>query len=252
MNSAENALEQLLKVAVHEPGHRPEFYRALLDADIWILIEAGAARGRTTLPAGSMLGIVNWQREDGAYVIPFFSSVERVREAAPNWGDCALMTGRELFIATRGQLLHLNPMCEYGREFLPYEVEALLDHGVLATGSLEVLKQARHLSIEPVAAPPVPTIDALKVLYRRWPAVRMVYLVRTRDPHASATSALRIAIEADQEDDAIVHDTTTVLRDTFHEAEPIDLLFISPTDGGLGQHIARDMVPFYQRADAWH
>jgi hypothetical protein len=246
----ENTLEHLLRLATQQPGRRPEFYRALLDANVWVLLEGGAAAGRTTLPAGSDIALVNWPLIDGTFVIPFFTSVLRIREATPERYDTAQMTGRELFEATRGQSLHLNPLCQYGRAFAPREIEVLLKTGTITNMSTEVTQESRQVVIEPVEEPPSETLEALNDLYRRTRAVLTAHLVRFCNPAEPGASTLVIAIEAELEDDSVIHDTATVVRETFRRNEMVDLLFVRSTDYGIGQHIAEHMRPFYQRAES--
>ncbi|MEO5625009.1 MAG: enhanced serine sensitivity protein SseB C-terminal domain-containing protein [Dokdonella sp.] len=64
------------------------------------------------------------------------------------------------------------------------------------------------------------------------------------------TRALLVAIESDRQDAVIMHDTGAVRRDTLNE--PDDLMFIASNDGSIGQHIVRDVPPFYERTENRH
>ena len=248
IREAETRLEYLLRAATEAPGRRPEFYRALLESDVLALVELSPAQGPGTIPAGSHINLVNWLRDDGVYVLPFFSSADRAREAEPTCKENAVvMTGRELFEATRGQLLHLNPRCEYGREFLPYEVEQLLSAGVIASVTTDVIKSDRQIEIKPVDDPPRAMVEALKVLYRRTPCVRTAYAVHASGLNTPESWTLLIAIESSREDEVVMRNTAAVVRDTYREAA--DLVFICSDDGGLGQHIAEAAQPFYEHRD---
>ena len=245
IREAETRLEYLLRVATEEPGRRPEFYRALLESDVLALVELSHVQGRGTIPAGSHINLVNWLRDDGVYVLPFFSSADRVQEAEPIcMGNAVVMTGRELFEATRGQPLHLNPRCQYGREFMPYEVEQLLSAGVIANVTTEVLKSERPIQVKPIDDPPRAMVEALKVLYRRTPDVKTAYAVHASDLDTPETWTLLIAIESSRADELVMRNTAAVVRDTYREA--VDLVFICSDDGGLGQHIAEAVRPFYE------
>jgi hypothetical protein len=208
-----------------------------------VLVEGGTANGRNSLPAGSDVQLVNWPRDDGVYVLPFFSSIARIREATSAWYDAAQMTGRELFEATCGQLLYLNPRCQHGCALEPHDVAMLLDTGTVANMSIEMTRSARQVIVEPAHDLSKETIDALNELHRRAPIARAAYLVRFRYPDSSEKPTLVIAIEASPEENALLR---TVLRETSCQSEIVDLLFIRSTDHGIGQYIAEQVRPFYR------
>jgi hypothetical protein len=64
-------------------------------------------------------------------------------------------------------------------------------------------------------------------------------LSKLEDAHAS------FSLESDHRDDAIMHDTCSVLADTLNEQA--DLLFVASNDRGFGQQIAERVQPFYER-----
>jgi hypothetical protein len=80
--NSHNALEHALEQAAKEPANRPAFYRLLLESEVFVLGSTeGDGEGRRTLAAGEKISIVNWQKNDGAPVIPFFSSLGVLRSA---------------------------------------------------------------------------------------------------------------------------------------------------------------------------
>lgn len=249
----ETELEVLLRLATEDISRRPEFYRVLLDASVWVLVESSTATGRTMVPAGSNVYLINWPLENGDYVLPFFSSVARIYEATSDqYGSAAQMPVRELFEATRGQTLLLNPKCKYGCALEPREISMLLDTGTVGHMSTEITKEARQVVIEPGDDLSPATIKALNDLYHRTSIVRTAYRVRFHDPDALETYTLVIAIEADREDGTFLQDTATILRETSVQNEIVDLLLIHADDGGIGQYIVEQTKPFYRRDGARH
>jgi len=244
----DNELEHLLKVAMTEPGRRPEFYRSLLEADVWIVV-GGTASGNRTIPAGAEIDLVQWQRGDGVWIVPFFSSIGTARQGAPFETNIACVTGREFFLFTRGVPSVLNPNCEFGREFAPHEIEALLEHGSLVPPDCEILEESRDVYLEPLAELPT-MVDSLRVLYATRPGVRAAYIVRARYASEPTRPMLLVGIETPSSEVAILEDTAAVVRDVCGPDEFVDAMPLNPRDGAIGQHIAEMTAPFYQRVDS--
>ena len=77
-----NDLEETLVRAATDPAVRPEFYRRLLAAELYILTEeAPRADGESSKPAGDGAAFITWESPSGPYV-PLFSSRARVDEIA--------------------------------------------------------------------------------------------------------------------------------------------------------------------------
>ena len=77
-----NDLEETLVRAATEPAVRPEFYRRLLAAELYLLTdEAPRADGESSKPAGDGAAFITWESPSGPYV-PLFSSRARVDEIA--------------------------------------------------------------------------------------------------------------------------------------------------------------------------
>lgn len=240
---AETRLEYLLRMAVAEPGRRPEFYRALLDSNIWVLVDP-ATQGRS-VPAGSEIQLITWERHDGVLVLPFFTSPARILDVKQ--GDLgAEMIARDLFESMPDSYMHLNPGGQYGRDFAPHEIKALLETGTIAEVPMEVLNAPRPIRLEEVPDPPMNLLSALSVLYQRTPAVRAAFFVRMRDPEADGKSAWVIAIEADTRNETIPQDTATVVQETYRGSETIDAMFVS-ANSSFEQYIVEHMQPFYVR-----
>jgi len=80
MSETKNELETLLEQAATEPGHRPAFFRTLMTSTVWV--PGTAAEGQTVVE-DSAVDIQHWEKDDGTSVIPFFTSLEALQQAAP-------------------------------------------------------------------------------------------------------------------------------------------------------------------------
>lgn len=244
----DNKIDALLRAAVNEPGCRPAFYRALLDAEVYVLVDEGCARGKKVVPAGSLIQIVQWC-VDGDYVTPFFSSVEAVREGAPYNLRCVIMPVRDLFESQPGARLHLNPNCQFTCRFEPHEVASLLASGSVNIPESRVTEESRAVVWERESNPPQAMLASLRVLYQGLPPVQAAYLVRMHDVKAGQSSlVIGLRICGDQE--AVLNGTASVVADT--SSAPVDLLVFPKHEEDLEHGISTVVEPFYQRPPDEH
>jgi len=123
-------LEETLVRAATDPAARPEFYRRLLAAELYVLTdETHAANGETSKPAAADAAFITWTSPSGPYV-PLFSSRARVDEIARlrerTYGFVAL-SGKAAFarLAQEKRAAFLNPGFTSGKQFVPDVVERL-------------------------------------------------------------------------------------------------------------------------------
>jgi type III secretion system (T3SS) SseB-like protein len=158
-----NDLEQTLVRAATDPAARPEFYRRLLAAELYVLTEdARASDGQTSKPAGADAKFITWESPSGAYV-PLFSSRERVDEIARlrerAYGFVA-MSGKAAFarLAQEKRAAFLNPGFACGKQFVPDVVDRL------AGGE----KAVPQRDTAEVASPPEATEGEAEKLSKPW------------------------------------------------------------------------------------
>ena len=132
MSETKNELETLLEKAATEPGHRPAFFRTLLEATVWV---PGAAAQGEQVVEDSVLDLQHWEKDDGTSVIPFFTSLEALQQAVEDEQSFVVMPVRTLFAMTLGETLYLNAKLATGKEFAPRE-EVIQATGSVATDTL--------------------------------------------------------------------------------------------------------------------
>ncbi len=183
-----NRLETLLRLARRDPGHRPAFYRVLLESRVYV-IGSGPASGDH---GEQRVALQQWETPDGEAVIPFFTSLEVLRESIDADEQVLGLSGRELFGLAKNMSLYLNPRSEDGQPFSPDEVTNLLTGelpreprrpGEVETGDPELdLGSPDPLPAEPVSA--------LTTLFAGLPGVRKAWLLETRYSEKSAAPVL--------------------------------------------------------------
>jgi len=139
-----NDLEQTLVRAATDPAARPEFYRRLLAAELYILTEEGRLEdGQTSKPAAADAALITWSSPSGPYV-PLFSARARVDEIGrlreKSYGFVAL-TGKAAFarLAKEKRAAFLNPGFACGKQFVPDVIDRLAggEKAVPAAGAAE-------------------------------------------------------------------------------------------------------------------
>lgn len=250
---AANELERLLQLAVGESAHRPAFFRALLEATVFVLGESGQRHsdGDALPHAGDPVNIQHWEKQDGTSTIPFFSSLSVLQRVV---GDEAqpfvAMPARVLFEMTQGASLFLNPKAEYGKEFYPEEVLLLLQDGGVPQPAEQVIDAETRILLGPPTEYPAAMVDALTGLFSECKLVRRAFVALMHDQAVDERPNLLIGIEMDgspQEIEALVQEAGAVASETAPEGEPVDVCLVNEQERGISHYLIKHMPPFYQR-----
>jgi hypothetical protein len=125
-----NDLEETLVRAATDPAARPEFYRRLLAAELYVLTEETALTdGEASKEASPDAKLITWESPSGPYV-PLFSSRARVDEIGRlrerSYGFLAL-SGKAAFarLALEKRAAFLNPGFACGKQFVPDVIDRL-------------------------------------------------------------------------------------------------------------------------------
>jgi hypothetical protein len=244
----ENALEEALRLAADSPSHRPEFYNVLLEASIYILSQPdGSSGGIRKLEVGEKVSILNWVRNDGSPVIPFFTSLHTLQKAIEAESTFMELPARALFEMTKGAVLFLNPKSPYGKEFFPNEIEALLSEGVNRLAEKRITTKETQVLLGQPAIYPAEMTESLAALFAKRSNVKTAYLALMHDPSQDEKPHLLIGIEAERDIEQIIREAGVVAGDSAPDGEPVDLIRIERQDQGLSQYFIRQVKPFYKR-----
>ena len=165
MFEPENEIERLLVRAASDPFARAAFTRALMDAQIFlVLVPDGPveqqADGSVKVPEGTKLALPSASRGE-VKLLPFFTSPLRAR----TWfkGEYVVVPDktRDLFVRYSSALFVLNPASDYGKEFTPDEVKRLLSGHFDDGPATEVLQKAEQVLLSHPDDAPKKLIAAL-------------------------------------------------------------------------------------------
>jgi hypothetical protein len=250
MQETENDLERLLRLAATEPAYRPEFYRLLLESTVFIVGSADSpVEGKVHFDTGSKVAISNFRMPDGSVVIPFFTSLPALQRAIEREERYLALPARALFELTRGATLFLNLRSEYGKEFLPQEIEALLAEGVNHLGTRHVIEKATPVRIGQPREYPTALVDSLTQLLSRHPNVVAAYVALVQAAGVDEQPHLLVAIEAEGEVEKVMREAGAVAADCARRGEPVDLMRIARGQpGSVSEYFEKQAQPFYERS----
>ena len=249
MPQSPNALELSLARAAADPASRPEFYKTLLESEVYVIgFSDSAKEGRSTLPEGSKLSIVNWQKKDGTPIVPFFTSLEALQSALKEEARFVTLPARSFLEMTRGSSLVLNPTSSYGKEFYPNEVQALLETGMNQVPARRVVQKATTVLFGQPANYPTQMVSALASLLARHANVKAAYLCLMHDPESGEKPGLIVGFEGDGDLTDAMKEAGSVAADTAPGGEPVDFTVLKRNEAGISAYMYASVKPFYQRS----
>lgn len=248
MEIEENALDKALRRAADEPAERPEFYHILLESTVFVIGSSNQiSEGISTLEAGSNVQIQNWQKQDGSPVIPFFSSLQALERAIEGEESYMALPARPFFEMTRGATLVLNPRSDYGKEFFPDEIEALLSEGVNKLPASRVVQKETKVLLGQPKDYPAAMVSSLTTLLSKHSDVKAAYLALMHDPSVDEKPHLVIGIEAENHFENVIREAGAVAGDMAPAGEPVDLVRVIHGEHGLSRYFLEEVKPFYER-----
>ncbi|HEY1847119.1 MAG TPA: enhanced serine sensitivity protein SseB [Buttiauxella sp.] len=243
MSEVKNELETLLEQAATEPAHRPAFFRVLLESTVWV---PGEAAEGEVIDAQSVVDLQHWEKEDGASVIPFFTSVEALQQAISHEQAFVAMPVRTLFEMTLGETLFLNAKLPTGKEFTPREISHLVSAEGDPLSQQEVLEGGASLLLSEVAQPPEQMVESLSTLFKSLRTVKRAFICSIKE-QADEQPNLLIGIEADGDVEAIIRQAGSVATDTLPGDEPVDICLVKEGEKGISHFMMAHITPFYER-----
>lgn len=241
----ENRLEALLMQAAVKASLRPEFYKELLTAELYVLILPQENQsGKFIAQPGDVLsvkgGVFN-----GKQLIPIFSSERRLREYITAQENLAKINGQSLFVmfAAQNQGVILNPGSGYGKEFTAQEIAGLADGLIFQTNKYHIEKDTQVLLGTP-AETPTELINNLVTYFEREPNVKRAYFALMQMPQTEEPPHFLFSVAVEGDFDSIASELGIIFREVAPQGQLIDLVQFGK--GSLDDYFA-DQKPFYQK-----
>lgn len=240
-------LERALRLAATDPAARPDFYRQLLEAEIFVIGESELRpEGAWTAKEGESISLQHWTKPDGTVVLPFFSSLAALQRALDHEVTYYQLPARALLEMTQGATLVLDPRSEYGKEFAPGEIVALLAGGLTRAAEPRVIQEATQVLLAQPGERPEALINGVRAFLDKRPAARRAWLALMTIPTQDPEPHLVIGVEADGDAAALIAEIGSVAAD-LSTSGPVDLMQVRAGEEGLSQYFLEQVEPFFQR-----
>jgi hypothetical protein len=244
---AQNELEQLLVKAMSDPASRPLFYRELAQSTIFA-IQRGVPpteRQELTVKEGDLIELQQIEH-DGKEYIPIFSSLAQLQAVAPDDVAYLELNALDFMKMTLGTPLFLNPGSEYGKEFPPGEVAAILDGSLWQTTEEYEVAQETQIMIGDPATYPDELVSVLKRFFATKPQVNRAWLAHFFNPGDKLPPHTLIALECDGEYRDVLQEAGVAIQGAEVPDPPVDFLPVTG-EGGLEDYFLNEAEPFYER-----
>ena len=248
MDHDENPLARALRLASGDPAARPDFYRQLLESEVYVLGPPDDGDGERRVVPGESIAIQHWTRRDGSPVLPFFTSLEALQRAIDEQCTYFALSARALLEMTRGASLVLDPRSEFGKEFVPAEVESLLAGGFGQAVQRREYAEAAQVLLGQPKQRPVALLEGLAAFLAKRPTVRAAYLALMHEPAVDPDAHLIVGIELDGEPGPLLAEIGSVAGDLAPPGEAVDLVRVERGAGGISDYFLENVEPFYRRA----
>ena len=254
MNADDVSLPQPCQ-GVGEPRHPPDGYASLLAANVYVLGTCPQNTPADGLSVGAALAFDQWRSDQGVLFIPFFSALERLQAAISEECDYLCLPTRALFMLAPGQTLILDPVGDWGRQFLPDEVRALLALPHSASGRDDLAQPAATAVLSQPREYPVTLVDGLTAFFTHRTNVVAAWLAQTPAPAGDQLPHLLVGVELADLHYAIsigvaeqlMQQAGAVALACLSTDTVLDLMLVIPGDAGLSDQLVEHSGPFYQR-----
>lgn len=244
----QNDLERSLVKAATDPAHRPQFYRDLVGADVFIIqhgVKPPSGPERKVVSSGESIQIQNIEM-NGKRVIPIFSSVARLQAVLSHEATYLGLNAMDFFKMTLGADLVLNPGSDFGKELPAQEIQSIVDGSIWQPSERRVTTKATQVMIGQPKNYPHELVDALKRLFAKNKKVKRAWLAHFMDPSVDQQPHTLIAVEAEGDFESVSSDIGLVARNVTIPDPPMDVIQVTGR-GGLEGYFLNESKPFYER-----
>jgi hypothetical protein len=242
-----NQLEKSLIDAATNPAARPQFYRDLLESDIYLINHNRDQIHiqNNVLHQGTQLNIQSFER-DGKTWLPIFSSLERLEQFIRSDSRYLQLHARDFFEITRGAHVILNPNFQYGKEFYPEEIEEMLDGSIFKPLQTFTVQTDTNVLIGQPAVYPKELVKALSDVFAKNPLVNKAYLAQYSNPQQDEKPHLLIGIDASGDWQQVIGDAGMIASEMIGKGDTID--FIRLGRNGISEYMLKQTKPFYEKS----
>lgn len=211
-------LEQLMAASINNYRAEPAFFRALLDATIFV-------HAPIVEPPGRRQFVLFKSPDDGKYVMPMFTDKAKADWAARGNVRVVALKGRELLSQVGDTAVMINPN-DARCTLYPEEIERLLCDGAVASVQAWKDKKGGEAKFYKLEQSPRALVEALRKVLPRIRGVGIAYIAGIQWPGGSQPDSFVIVLGGDEKGaERSVRAVATALYKQMERAErPFDVL----------------------------
>ncbi len=242
-----NQLEIALIRASDDERKKEDFYRILIDSDIFIIPSGRMPETRDgKIFTGQTIQLKQLQMQDGKAYTPFFTSEEVLSKFIAEKATYLRMNSLSFFELVKGTDAVLNPGNNFGKFFLKEEIHSIL--------SGDIFKQGRQITIEKetpalVGTPaniPKELLQKLSAFYQENKIIKEAYLAWIQIGEAGEPAHYLIMLRSTSSDNQIFEISGEICKNWLgNRKEIFDFIFDSGTD--LSLIVRKSGIRFYRR-----
>ncbi len=244
----ENDLEELLMRASGDASVRGDFYTKLMWSQLYVITnnEGPLSDGEQTLEEDTTVAIQTL--DNGA--LPIFSSTNRIfdKKIIKEEVRYMAMKGQDFFELTKGATVVLNPFSDYGKEFTPGEIEAMLDGSIHDNVNEVTVEEDTEVLLGQPSNYPSELVTALGELFTNHPMVNAAYLCLIKMGNDEHKPHLLVGLDINGHMKDISPIAGALAENYLAEEEVIDFVQVNPNeDDGISGYLLKETEPFYTR-----
>ena len=255
---SEHELEQLFAKAYEDENFREDFISQLLEANVYFPGKTSDGEGRTIhelyLQEGENVQIKSWPNEEFGRVIPFFTSLETMRQAFDADENFICMPCKVLFKMTLGALLVLNPESVVSKPFYPEEIQQLLDFdGELFQSS--VIEEDQEIMVAQPEHQPYSLFKDLSSKFKKMTCIQSAYFSLKFNPKNEEEPAYIIALLfnellTNEKIESVHQNILDVVKLHQFDQSLMEILHLDFKDkDGLHGYFLNEVRPFYEKEE---
>lgn len=243
----ENEFELSLAKAASDPAHRPQFYKDLCNADLFIIQHGEKppeSHEKSTLEKGKKIQIQHIKHNGKPY-IPVFSSINRLQHVVAEEVAYLGVNALELMKFTQGAEFLLNPGSDYGKEFTKNEIRAIIDGSIWGHPETYTQKAEAKVMLGQPKVYPQELVSALSRFFETRNEVKKAWVAHFHNPDDGLPPHTLIAIDTSSSYEEIIREMGMVITGLTIPHPPVDILPIINGDGIEGYFLSGEK-PFYE------
>ena len=243
----QNNLERSLMRAAQDPAHRPQFYRDLVESDIFIVQQGPPPERsrRIVLQKGHQLKIQDIEFNGKPY-LPVFSSLSLLQAALQEKAGYIALNAMEFMKLTRGAEFVLNPGSTFSKKFTKEEIQSLIDGSIWKPSESYSVEKDTEVMIGQPENYPHDLADALSRLFKMTKEVKQAYLSHFFNPEKDEKPHTLIGIQVSGNWDEVISQAGLVARNIKIPDPPVDFVQITGR-GGIEDYFLKECEPFYKK-----